>query len=363
MSYERFLKALIVISILLFCYNMFINKEWNRRKVSSPLPIPWNTKDQLITLWNVDDIVSQEVFDGLLSKNISNFSATDWQNFMAYKERQYMERRQSVLQYCETQKAGFSTKIQGNKYIIDIQHMVAYCKIPKVASSSFAEHFRTIANVTVLGLNETSWQYALNILTTKHWPELKGTNPTSVWPYLTSLVIVRHPLARLSSLYYSKITTRNENWASINRNAVEKYRDDSVNTNSRHASPSQFIHFILDDFISEQNGVTLNHRGHWKPQHLSCPFCGLEFTVYARLEELDQDKAYFFQRANLTNIVNTNLHKNKKTSLVKEVEFWSNVDPELIMLVLSAYKIDFEMFGYSVQQYFGRLNLNIDIKD
>ena len=49
---------------------------------------------------------------------------------------------------------------------------------------------------------------------------------------------------------------------------------------------------------------------HWKPMHLQCPFCLLDFTVYAKVEELEEDTAYFSLKSNLTQKFNVKLKKN-----------------------------------------------------
>ena len=38
---------------------------------------------------------------------------------------------------------------------------------------------------------------------------------------------------------------------------------------------------------------------HWRPLYASCPFCQLNFTVLARLEDMAEDTAYFLLRSDL----------------------------------------------------------------
>ena len=100
---------------------------------------------------------------------------------------------------------------------------------------------------------------------------------------------------------------------------------------------------MLADLKSKGEGVDQ----HWRPQHFSCPFCLLEFTVYARMEELDQDSLYFFSTANLTTSVD---YKEKLNSAhaasSTEKEFWSKVDKDLIgkMEEQWAYETDFRIW-------------------
>ena len=105
-------------------------------------------------------------------------------------------------------------------------------------------------------------------------------------------------------------------------------------------------------------------------QHLSCPFCSLDFSVYAKMEELDQDAAYFFHRAGLMEVttflnydsafyssnlelllpqVDTDAQLNKamsRTSL-REGEFWSGVQQEVVSALEEAYRFTLPCTWYS----------------
>ena len=47
---------------------------------------------------------------------------------------------------------------------------------------------------------------------------------------------------------------------------------------------------------------------HWRPQHLSCPFCLLQFSVYARVEDMAEDTTYFFLKAGLKDRFNKTIY-------------------------------------------------------
>ena len=106
----------------------------------------------------------------------------------------------------------------------------------------------------------------------------------------------RHPFARLASVYYQKFVELKEHkaWGPLVKSVVKKYRRPNPNSGDPTlATPSEFLSFILDDL---KNRHTENVDQHWRPQHLSCPFCTLGFTVYAHMEELSEDSAYFFTK-------------------------------------------------------------------
>merc|ERR1711963_277443 len=115
------------------------------------------------------------------------------------------------------------------------------------------------------------------------WPAPpKKEELQAAWKNLTSIVIVRHPFARLASVYYQKFVQLKDHkaWGPLVKSVVKKYRrPDPDSGDPSLATPSEFLSFILDD-LNGQNGPRKVDQ-HWRPQHLSCPFCSLPFTVYA----------------------------------------------------------------------------------
>ena len=69
-----------------------------------------------------------------------------------------------------------------------------------------------------------------------------------------------------------------------------------------------YLRYILDVFKRGR----MRSDPHWKPMHLQCPFCLLNFTVYAKVEEMKEDAAYFAIKANMTQDLNLKLKKNSQ---------------------------------------------------
>jgi len=78
------------------------------------------------------------------------------------------------------------------------------------------------------------------------------------------------------------------------------------------------------------------------------------------MEELLQDSAYFFTKANLTNLIDPARQLNRASSKgSREPEFWSEVGTDLLEKLEEAYSNDLDMFGYNVQDYMDSLDLDI----
>ena len=53
--------------------------------------------------------------------------------------------------------------------------------------------------------------------------------------------------------------------------------------------------YVLDSLNNDGE----NANQHWLPQFKSCPFCMANFTVYSKMEELNEDTAYVMHKAKL----------------------------------------------------------------
>ena len=81
------------------------------------------------------------------------------------------------------------------------------------------------------------------------------------------------------------------------------------------------------------------------------------------MEELSEDSAYFFTKANLTKLIDPARQLNRASSKgSRQTEFWSEVGMDLLEKLEESYWNDLDMFGYSVQEYIDSLDLDIVLR-
>ena len=121
--------------------------------------------------------------------------------------------------------------------------------------------------------------------------------------------------------------------------------------------PDEFLKYTVD-YIRDAR----NPNSHWELVSLSCPFCGMNFTVISKLEEMSEDTIYIMNKANLWPFIsnpnfrmNPSNNSNDKTN--GEHSFWANVTDEVILQCFNTYRLDFDMFDYSPVKYFESLGL------
>lgn len=350
-SYRKQVHIIIGVLIVLVFYLSFLREDIITESAAVPNlhTAPPPKRDFLLG--------KREIFEELLTKNVSTFTKNELSFFLSYKESQYRDRRVKITEYCGRKGDKFGKKILKNSLIFDKKDGIGYCQIAKVASSTWCNHFIGLANVT--NKEYYKWRNALQIYAPTLWPA-PSTNVQSRWGEVTSIVIVRHPMSRLASVYYQKFIElyQNKGWAGLIESIIQNFRGKGEEGPEDQPTPNEFLRFVLDDLHKNQHAVDQ----HWRPQHLSCPFCFLEFSVYARMEELDQDSVYFFSQSHLTSRVDYKQKLNSAHAASStEKKFWSSVNKELIDQLEEpwAYKTDFDMFEYSVAQYLQQLGITL----
>ena len=87
------------------------------------------------------------------------------------------------------------------------------------------------------------WRDALQVLAPKLWRP--PPDVVTAWSNTTSIVIVRHPMSRLASVYYQKFVelSDNEGWARLIEYIIDTYRKDNETGPAKQPTPNEFIRY------------------------------------------------------------------------------------------------------------------------
>ena len=115
-------------------------------------------------------------------------------------------------------------------------------------------------------------------------------------------------ICRLVSGYYQKFIklAKHGSWAPKIKRIIETYRARPNSGDLTHPTPEEVVRYVLDRLRTNKRQTD----PHWRPQHLQCPFCLLNFTVYAKMEELQENTVYFVLKSNLQKKMDIDLKKN-----------------------------------------------------
>ena len=250
------------------------------------------------------------------------------------------------------------------------RHQLAYCHVPKVASTSW---MLTFAEMNHLKNNETEnltkklslhGMLMTNFSTLVSTPkEIEDINSSRLYKF----VFLRHPFERLISAYHDKFvyTKQAEMMVPFVRHQIVKYIFKNLKKQENlkklnlpfdiDMSFENFIDFVLQEasyaIISEQSK-------HWWPFSDSCKLCKIQYNFVGHLESLEEDVTCMLSRF----VDYKLLHKMKDRTKTKvndaggrhtkemSMQYFSKLSKDTILKLYELYKLDFMLGGYEFPQ-------------
>ena len=248
-------------------------------------------------------------------------------------------------------------------------HRLAYCHVPKVASSSW---MLTFADMNHLNKNETEnlhknlalhgmlmTNFSVQVITSK---EVEDMNKSNLYKFL----FIRHPFERLISAYHDKFvhTKQAEMMVPFLKHQIVKYMFKNF---KKQKSPGKsnlpfdidisfenFIDFVLQEasyrIISEQSK-------HWWPFSDLCKVCKIKYDFIGYLESLQEDVACLlkhFKDYELLQKMKDRVKKkiNSGSNHTKEItmEYFTKLSKDTILKLYELYKFDFILGNYEFPQ-------------
>lgn len=255
-------------------------------------------------------------------------------------------------------------------FYVDRTDQLAWCPVYKAASTSWLYNFLTLAGLSESYVRNTKEQ--VSHVARRVWPPMEYQDAHQALKAFLKFMIVRHPFERLVSAYRDKLENTNigkENgvdhfYQKYGRKIVEKYRppgqDPPKNRYSQDMEdPSipppkgieptfaEFVRYLID------TDLVYYSDDHWMPYYLHCTPCLVDYEVIAKFETLDRDNNYIIQKSHLEKKIKPSwkhLTKGKKTSDTVQ-KYFATITKTELMKLYDKYKLDFDLFGYSVDEY------------
>jgi len=327
---------------------------------------------------NVNDVCNEYKVKNFTS----NSSLIDFINLNTKSDKDYLVERVSL-----------------NQFYISRPHQVSGCLINKVASSSIVKSFLALDGLAVKNV-KSPHGYA-NRLHPKTWNELDMVKESFL-----NFLIVRDPLERLVSCYKDKMVS-NTHWSLASFRKQVKYRAGMIRkkrllkltkkmpkrSNEKNSSdmakqfwsdqkeltvinnktengnstasdlvktPKSFaiqprpedIPSFADflEFILSTDLMGVGFSSHWVPYWRACTPCHFHYDVIAKLETGEDDLAYIWRQARIESEAPIPW-ENKSTGGERKKElkdFFSSIPRSLLLRVFLRYRLDYEMFGYDI---------------
>merc|ERR1712192_85168 len=260
-----------------------------------------------------------------------------------------------------------------------VPERLLYCPVFKAASTSWLVNFLKLSNRT-MNINPKAGNLhkkSINLFPAPATFKLRK----KIFAESTKFIVVRHPFERLVSAYRDKLAgfTRNPSYLTMRKHVIEKYRK---NKKSKSLIPTfrESFDFILAELEKREAGSDrLLIDGHFMPYSSRCKPCSMAYDVIIKFETLEEDSQYLIEQCGLDDRIGV-LHENqaptgpetkqgfknksKKAKKGKEepkkaitntktaLDFFRDIPTSKIRKLYQHYRHDFEIFGYSAEEYF-----------
>jgi len=237
------------------------------------------------------------------------------------------------------------------------EHKVSICPVYKAASTFLLKKFLLIAPSRSYDKESVQHLEAqANVLARKEFGYLDSWTK---YPNFTTngmtMIFVRHPFERLLSAFRDKLEDPSVQGHKFNeyyfnkhgRRIVMHYRKNHnaiTGPTWKYPRFSEFLDYVL--------GKDLRYDDeHWSPFFKECTPCHINFTFVGHFETLYSDLHLLANKTGLAQWDDKNDYFQSATHRKVSEEYFATVEKEAIRKLYKRYKLDFELFGYSPDEY------------
>jgi len=249
------------------------------------------------------------------------------------------------------------TKPAWQKLYCSKEQHLSFCPVYKAASTFLLKKMLLVApsgkydKVTVKHLDDQA-----NLLARKEFGYLESWDkyPEFTSPPATTAIFVRHPFERILSAFRDKLedphlTGRRPNeyyYSKYGRRIVMHYRKEKITGPSfKYPRFSEFLDYLLDKDLRQDDE-------HWAPFYKECTPCHINYTFVGHFETLYWDVHLLAHETDLVQLWDDPTdYFQSSTYLSVSRSYFSKVKKDVIRRLYKRYKIDFELFGYSPEEY------------
>jgi len=245
---------------------------------------------------------------------------------------------------------------QLSNILVDDQHKVMYCAIPKVGCSNWkrmfvhliGEHNLTLKETSKLKVHESSVLSALGIQRLSEFSKEDIIHRLSTY---YKFLFVRDPLERLLSAYKDKFSTYNKYTRYFQhrygRAIIRKYRKNPSDVSLLHGHDVTFSEFI--NYVIHLGNKTGEFNPHWRQYSSLCFPCNIGYNFIGHMESMKDDSQYVLGRILSSSCPPEFPSSHKRTSDVRTQEFYSQISRSHINQLKNIYRTDIDLFGYQNQ--------------
>ena len=237
--------------------------------------------------------------------------------------------------------------------IVNEEHKVIYCQIPKVACTQVKRIFQAL-NGNYQSVYEVK---SVDILPFTYLEDKKFSEEQRRYMLKNfyKFMIVRDPIERLVSAYRNKLEDKS-NPGMLLKELSKKMRKlfdarrqgyNKTKTAAYYITFPEFIHHIIETPLHELNQ-------HWMPFNDLCRPCDIQYDFIGSLDNLKRDTTYVMKKVKLDETkyyVKKTIGSVKQTTRKSTANFLKDVPKDHFDRLVKMLQLDFELFGYSLPEF------------
>jgi len=298
----------------------------------------------------------------------SSFSLTD----------EHVARRKQVAEACEKieEEEGQQRRMY-SRLRWAVPQRLLYCPVFKAASTTWLMNYMRLHDPAA----ETHKSGNLHKEITELFP------PPSVFKLRKKIfseslkfMVVRHPFERVVSAYRDKLAgfSRNPHYLDMRKRIIQRHRKKKKD-NSNIPTFHEAVDFLLEELEKLESGKEkIFIDGHFMPYSRRCLPCSMDYDIIIKFETLEEDSNYIIKQCHMEDLLKVShennaptgpkteqgfKNKSKKVKQGKEkpkeedrvfvsLDFFKDIPVNKIKQLYRYYRQDFEIFGYSADEYF-----------
>ncbi|XP_020649362.3 carbohydrate sulfotransferase 8 isoform X2 [Pogona vitticeps] len=227
---------------------------------------------------------------------------------------------------------------------VEESHKFIYCEVPKVGCSNWKKIlvFLTLnMSRDSLEINHSMIHRTNIIRRLNSYPSEKQAEFLNTY---TKVMFSRHPFERLVSAYRDKLLHSEPYYSTTVANEIKAFAKKDQNTNEK-VTFQDFVNYILS-----RNPKVLDI--HWKPMHLLCDPCHIQYDIVGKYETLAQDADHILRRIGAPGGLqysNSKVHSTeKRTDKNITLNYLRELNQDQMQKLKDLYQIDASLFSYSL---------------
>ena len=227
--------------------------------------------------------------------------------------------------------------------LVNDEHGILYCYVPKVACSNW-KRVMAVLDHKAKNVDEIKFVDHDGV------KRLRRYSDDEIQYRLDNyfkFMFVREPLQRLVSAYKDKLTGNNRYYTAVTVNPIiKRFRALTGKGNEVHRPGATLEEF----FMHLDSKPTRAMDEHWMPMNELCKPCAINYDFIGTIETIDEDSEELLEELNLRKVVHfpkqQKMYKNKTGPTTKEL--LNETPKELIQKIINKYRLDYELFNYSL---------------